>query len=226
MPIIVTETFFSTPPSSWSSPGRCRLFWPCCISLHAGEKSGPYHAGVQGAYDRLSGGHCDSELWYRAREYCIRVPSEGVDLPFYHNLQGRIGFNTINHPLSTEKDFPIHSLGQHWWWIEWPYPTKTRELLGDPHTSLVLWSVSRNIIPRDEIFQSTLTRGSVRTQYQLNRTYISQVEIDFSPPSANKTLKNPLLSCCIGTGPWLQWERGNAVDRRYFFAILYNVAIG
>ena len=155
MTIIITETFFSTPPSWWWSPGRCRLFWPCCISLHAGEKSGPYHARVQGAYDRLSGGHCDSELWYRAREYCIRVPSEGWDLPFYHNLQGRIGFNTVNHPLSTGKDFPIHSLGQHWWWIECPYFTKTRELLGDPHTSLVLWSVWRIIIPRDEIFQST-----------------------------------------------------------------------
>ena len=99
MTIIITETFFSTPPSWWWSPGRCRLFWPCCISLHAGEKSGPYHAGVQGAYDRLSGGHCDSELWYRAREYCIRVPSEGWDLPFYHNLQGRIVFNTVNPSL-------------------------------------------------------------------------------------------------------------------------------
>ena len=31
---------------------------------------------------------------------------------FYHNLQGRIGFNTVNHPLSTGKDFPIHSVGK------------------------------------------------------------------------------------------------------------------
>ncbi len=44
--------------------------------------------------------------------------------------------------LSTGKDFPMHSLGKDWWWIEWPYSTKTRELLGDPNefpnTSLVL----------------------------------------------------------------------------------------
>ena len=30
---------------------------------------------------------------------------------FYRHLQGRIGFNTVNPSLYTEKDFPMHSLG-------------------------------------------------------------------------------------------------------------------
>ena len=29
---------------------------------------------------------------------------------FYHHLQGRIGFNTLNPSLSTGKDYPVHSL--------------------------------------------------------------------------------------------------------------------
>ena len=34
----------------------------------------------------------------------------GMDFPFYHHLQGRIGFNTVNPSLSTGKDYPVHSL--------------------------------------------------------------------------------------------------------------------
>ena len=52
--------------------------------------------------------------------------------PLRHHSHGRIGFNTANPSLSAGKDFLIHSLGKGGWWIEWPYSTKTQELLGNP----------------------------------------------------------------------------------------------
>ena len=48
---------------------------------------------------------------------------------FYHHLEGRIGFNTVN-PISCLQGRIIPCTP--WWWIEWPYSTKTRELLGNP----------------------------------------------------------------------------------------------
>ena len=61
-------------------------------------------------------------------------------IPFYHHLQGRIGFNTVNPSLSTGKDYLIHSPGKDWWWpystkiweLLYPCSIKTREVLGNP----------------------------------------------------------------------------------------------
>ena len=56
-------------------------------------------------------------LW---KEHSISIYREGLDL-------------TLSIlPRHTEKDFPMHSLGNDWWWREWPYSTKTWELLGEP----------------------------------------------------------------------------------------------
>ena len=76
----------------------------------------------------------------------------------YHNLQGKIGFNTVNPSQSSGKDFPIHSPGKDKWWIEWPHSTKTRELLGNPprlpsrfpRTSIVL-IIKHRYIPKYDL---------------------------------------------------------------------------
>ena len=31
------------------------------------------------------------------------------EVTFYHHLEGRIGFNTVNPSLYTGKDYPVHS---------------------------------------------------------------------------------------------------------------------
>ena len=41
---------------------------------------------------------------------CKGRSSQKKHFPFYHHLQGRIGFNTVNTSLSTGKDYPVHSL--------------------------------------------------------------------------------------------------------------------
>ena len=38
-----------------------------------------------------------------------RYPKKDLHKTFYHHLQGRIGFNTIN-PVNPGKDYPMHSL--------------------------------------------------------------------------------------------------------------------
>ena len=34
------------------------------------------------------------------------------EVTFYHHLEGRIGFNSVNPSLSAGKDYPVHSLNQ------------------------------------------------------------------------------------------------------------------
>ncbi len=48
-----------------------------------------------------------------SRDLILRAEGnlEGLDLPFYHHLQGRIGFNTVRNPSrSTGMEFTMHSL--------------------------------------------------------------------------------------------------------------------
>ena len=74
----------SSPPSlSSPSSGFSGLTWPCCVSLHAGEKPGANHAWVQGAYDRLSGAHSWSwTSWLRVDCECSLIV---IPVTFWEN---------------------------------------------------------------------------------------------------------------------------------------------